>query len=41
MYSLYAVKASPASYLIDKQGVLRISPKRDELEDWVRKLLAE
>jgi hypothetical protein len=41
MYSLYDVKATPALYLIDKNGVLRVSPTDDELEDWIELLLGE
>lgn len=41
MYSLYGVKATPALYLIDKQGIVRISPTRDDLDQWVKRLLAE
>ncbi|MHC4397019.1 MAG: sigma-70 family RNA polymerase sigma factor [Planctomycetota bacterium] len=41
MYSLYEVKAQPAYYLIDKDGILRISPAASELEDWLEQLLAE
>jgi hypothetical protein len=40
-YSLYDVKATPALYLIDKKGILRISPKRDELDTWIKRLLQE
>jgi len=40
-YSVYGVKATPALYLIDKQGIVRISPTRDNLEQWIRRLLAE
>ncbi|MHC5062076.1 MAG: peroxiredoxin family protein [Planctomycetota bacterium] len=40
-YSLYDVKATPALYLIDKDGFIRISPKRDELYNWIDQLLAE
>jgi hypothetical protein len=41
MYSLYDVKATPALYLIDKWGVLRVSPKDNDLEDWIKALLSE
>jgi len=41
MYSLYDVKATPALYLIDKKGILRISPKHDELDTWIKRLLGE
>lgn len=41
MYSQYKVQATPAFYLIDKKGLLRISPKRSELEDWIKRLLKE
>lgn len=39
--SLYGVKAIPALYLIDKKGVLRISPTRNNLDKWIKRLLAE
>ena len=41
MYSVYDVKATPALYLIDKKGVVRVSPKKNELEKWITKLLDE
>ena len=41
MYSVYEVKAQPAYYLIDKDGILRISPAASELEGWLVQLLAE
>ena len=41
MYSLYDVKATPALYLIDKKGILRISPTPDNLDQWIKKLIAE
>jgi hypothetical protein len=41
MNSLYDVKATPAIYLIDKRGNVRISPRQDDLEKWVKQLLAE
>ncbi|MFA5864418.1 MAG: carboxypeptidase regulatory-like domain-containing protein [Phycisphaerae bacterium] len=41
MYALYNVKATPALYLIDKKGIVRISPKRDDINEWIEKLLAE
>ncbi len=41
MYSLYDVKATPALYLIDKKGIVRVSPKRDELDTWIKRLLRE
>jgi hypothetical protein len=40
-YKLYSVKATPALYLVDKQGILRISPTRDNQDEWIRHLLAE
>jgi len=40
-YSLYDVKATPALYLVDKNGILRTSPKRNELDRWIDQLLAE
>ena len=41
MYSVYEVKAQPAYYLIDKDGILRISPAASDLEGWLVQLLAE
>jgi len=41
MYSLYDVKATPAMYLIDKKGLVRISPTEKDLEQWIKTLLAE
>jgi hypothetical protein len=41
MYSLYDVKATPALYLIDKKGIVRISPQRNELDAWINRLLSE
>ncbi len=41
MYSLYDVKATPALYLIDKTGILRISPRRNEVDAWIKRLLRE
>jgi hypothetical protein len=41
MYSLYDVKATPALYLIDKKGILRISPTQDNLEKCIKRLLTE
>ena len=41
MYSTYEVKRSPALYLIDKKGILRCSPADKDLNEWVRRLLAE
>jgi len=41
MYSLYDVKATPALYLIDKTGILRISPRRNEVDAWIKRLLGE
>ncbi|RKY21642.1 MAG: hypothetical protein DRP62_07835 [Planctomycetota bacterium] len=41
MYSLYEVKAHPAYYLIDKSGILRTSPTRTNLREWIEHLLAE
>ncbi len=40
-YTLYEIKATPAHYLIDKEGKIRVSPKREELEEWIQKLLNE
>ena len=39
--SLYHIKVTPALYLIDKKGILGISPTRDNLDQWIEKLLAE
>jgi hypothetical protein len=41
MYSLYEVKAEPACYLIDKNGLLRASPSQTNLEEWIEHLLGE
>jgi peroxiredoxin len=41
MCSLYEVKAHPAYYLIDKNGILRTSPTKTNLEEWIEHLLAE
>jgi hypothetical protein len=41
MYALYDVKATPALYLIDKKGLVRISPTDNNLEQWIKTLLAE
>ena len=41
MHSLYDLKVTPALYLIDKKGIVRISPKRDNLDEWIKRLLAE
>ncbi len=41
MYSLYEVKAEPAYYLIDKNGLLRASPSPETLERWIERLLEE
>lgn len=41
MCSLYEVKARPAYYLIDKNGILRVSPAQSDLEGWIEQLLAE
>jgi len=40
-YAQYDVKATPALYLIDKTGHVRISPTPDNLDTWVKQLLAE
>lgn len=40
-YALYDIKATPAHYLIDKEGKIRVSPKREELDDWIQRLLDE
>jgi glutathione peroxidase-family protein/protocatechuate 3,4-dioxygenase beta subunit len=41
MYSMYDVKVTPALYLIDKKGLIRISPTEKNLEQWIKTLLAE
>ncbi len=41
MYSTYGVKQTPAMFLIDKKGILRGSPTPQDLDDWIRRLLAE
>ena len=38
---LYDVKATPAMYLVDKKGILRCSPTRANLDEWIERLLAE
>ncbi|UCD56251.1 MAG: TlpA family protein disulfide reductase, partial [Candidatus Hydrogenedentota bacterium] len=40
-HSAYNLKVTPALYLIDKKGMVRVSPKKDELDKWIRLLLAE
>lgn len=40
-HSLYDVKASPAYYIIDKNGLLRGTPNEDNLKDWIEELLGE
>ena len=40
-YSTYNVKATPAMYLIDKKGILRCSPTRANLDQWIARLVAE
>lgn len=40
-YRTYGANASPAKYLVDKKGVLRCSPLDENLESWVKRLLAE
>jgi peroxiredoxin len=36
----YAIRYIPSTFLLDKQGnVVAISPEKDELEKWLRKLL--
>jgi protocatechuate 3,4-dioxygenase beta subunit len=39
--SAYGLKVTPALYLIDKKGIVRVSPKQDDLEKWIKRLLAE
>jgi len=39
--SIYEVKANQAYYLIDKNGLLRISPTQTNLEEWIEYLLNE
>jgi hypothetical protein len=41
MYALYDIKVTPALYLIDKKGLVRISPTEKNLEQWIKTLLAE
>jgi hypothetical protein len=41
MYSLYEVGTEPAYYLIDKNGLLRVSPTQETLEKWIDRLLEE
>ncbi|MHC4411643.1 MAG: carboxypeptidase regulatory-like domain-containing protein [Planctomycetota bacterium] len=40
-HSLYDVKARPAYYIIDKNGLLRGAPSEDNLTDWIEELLSE
>ena len=40
-YSIYEVKANRTYYLIDKNGLLRISPTQTNLEEWIEYLLNE
>ena len=40
-YRTYHANASPAKYLVDKQGILRCSPLDKDLEKWVTRLLGE
>jgi hypothetical protein len=40
-HSLYDVKARPAYYIIDKNGLLRGAPREDNLTDWIEQLLSE
>jgi hypothetical protein len=40
-YSQYDVKATPALYLIDRQGKIRVSPLREELGEQIKTLLQE
>ena len=41
-YSVYGAKDDGATlYLIDKRGILRCSPTPNNLDEWVRRLLAE
>ena len=41
MYSLYEVKAEPAYYLIDKNGILRTSATQSNLEEWIEYILGK
>lgn len=41
MHSLYEIKANPAYYLIDKNGLLRVAPTQSNLDQWVEFLLNE
>jgi hypothetical protein len=38
-YSAYAPKATPAMYLIDRDGRVVISPTTENVEEWIRDLL--
>ena len=41
-WSIYNARdEGPTLYLIDKKGILRCSPTRDNLDEWIRKLLVE
>jgi hypothetical protein len=40
-YWAYRAHASPAKYLVDKKGILRVSPLDKDLDRWVAQLLTE
>ena len=37
----YHVNQIPMMFLIDKQGIMRACPEREELKEWIQRLLAE
>lgn len=41
VYALYDARESPALFLIDRAGNVRISPPLDTLEAWIKQFLAE
>ena len=40
-HSLYGVKVTPGLYLIDKKGRVQTSPTSKNIDEWIKKLLAE
>jgi len=40
-HSLYHAHKPSTFFLIDKQGIVRVSPSEDDLEIWIQRLLAE